>query len=245
MPRALHAEGQARQQWAGAPRTVAGCAYILNRTAQAASMLLQEPIPAASNRPAWSFVFCQCNTRRFLRRMCACMCALRACAMPEVEQLLLFKVRHCAAVGALHIISNDLQGRQGCDTQACGGETPSLAFHMQQHHAFACLQGQHATCGGSEWAPAHFAPCKRRWHAGSLLACRLGLTLTVARGTSSRLRLSCCASVFWASRLTRTFPSNTPRPEPAATMHLNSIDAGGANAAAEEKLLLREASAAA
>ena len=30
----------------------------------------------------------------------------------------------------------------------------------------------------------------------------MGLTLTVARGASSRLRLSCCASVFWARRLT-------------------------------------------
>lgn len=54
------------------------------------------------------------------------------------------------------------------------------------------------------------------------LACRLGLTLTVARGTSSRLRDSCCASVFCARRLTRTLPSNTPRPEGEDTMHLQA-----------------------
>lgn len=47
-------------------------------------------------------------------------------------------------------------------------------------------------------------------------------TLTVARGTSRRLRLSCAASVFCAARSTRTLPSNTPRPLPLATMHLRA-----------------------
>lgn len=63
----------------------------------------------------------------------------------------------------------------------------------------------------------------------SAMIWRLGFTFTVARGTSSRLRLSCWASVFCASCSTLTFPSNTPRPVEAETMHLQ-FQAGASQA---------------
>ena len=90
-----------------------------------------------------------------------------------------------------------------------------------------CREGR-VRGGQARWLASRSAPivCPRPAQASQLRrlrarpTCRLGLTLTVARGTSSRLRLSCWASVFCARRLTRTLPSNTPRPLGADTMHL-------------------------
>lgn len=58
---------------------------------------------------------------------------------------------------------------------------------------------------------------------GGCATCRdrhLQIMRQAALLTRRRLRLSWAASVFCAARSTRTLPSNTPRPVPAATMHL-------------------------
>ena len=145
---------------------------------------------------------------------------------PEVKQLLLFQVGHGAAVRALDVVGTNLRWtvRHACHTSVniwtpadywSGLDGGAQPLHRQQMRSTSGaptpVQDRISIISSSPLRPQSPLP-----------TCRLGLTLTCARGTSSRLRLSCCASVFCASRLTFTLPSNTPRPLAADTMHLGS-----------------------